>query len=607
MIVRVTPRGMLNVFFRHRVKFMLVFLLFFGAAAAYCAIATPKFRSDAALLVKFASNNTARGDGLPSLGIAAQQIERKEVVNSQIGLLQSQDLLSSVLDAITIAAIYPSLSSVPDSRMQRQMALQQFARDLDVEPQKDSSIIQLSLLNRDAEVSAKALTLLIDKFIGLQSTIYQSAELPFMQEQLAQAREQLQKSRAAVQAFKSSTGISSLDEERTLLLRQQADMQESLTQAISKQEEAEGRYRKLEAMLKEMPDQIKLSDENDRFKAVDDARQHLSDLLARQKQLGTNYKPDSSTMQALTTQITFARQQLAAVSKESAARIRTGANPVRQQAEIDLAAAAGDQYGATASRESYDAELSRIQQRLRLLEAQSEQLNSLELQQQVDEENFRNYLQAANDARVTDSLNRQRISSIAVVQSPTAPMKPAQPRLPVILAAGLLLGLAGAVTATMLSEMADESFSTSDQIETIMGLPVLGTFTMRAPMGARPLPAYVKLLPLLILLLAATVPGLAFGFDKLDPVYGQRLVVRSPSGDVVEFLYPQHGQFQREKPNGGTLGWAKRVGSTLTFYDRNGRRESVARPGLLPPNYPIAAIAVIRDTSGNPIGMIADY
>ena len=99
-----------------------------------------------------------------------------------------------------------------------------------------------------------------------------------MQDQLAQARGELEKSRKAVQDFKASTGINSLDEERSLLLKQQSNAQENLTQAMSKQEEAQGRYEKFEQLLKSMPTDIKLSDQNDRFKAVDDARQRADDL-----------------------------------------------------------------------------------------------------------------------------------------------------------------------------------------------------------------------------------------------------------------------------------------------------------------------------------------
>jgi polysaccharide biosynthesis protein PslE len=606
MIIQLTPRGILNTFFRHRYKFGSIFFLIFGLAATYCAIATPKFESDAALLVKFAPSQSGP-DGLPPVGIAAQQLERKEVVNSQIGVLQSNDLLVSVLNTITIGTLYPSLASIPDVNQRYGKALVRLNKDLDVQPQKDASIIWLSLLNPDANVAARTLNALIDKFIAKQSTIYQSAQLPFMQGQLEDARQKLEKSRAAVEAFKAATGINSFDEERTFLLRQQSDNQESLTQAISRQQEAQGRFKRLEALLKNMPADIKLSDENDRFRAVDDSRQRLDDLLAQQHQFGTNYRSDSTTMETLNSQISFAQQQLSSASKQSAARIRTGANPVRQQAEIGLVTAAGDQDGATASRTSFESELARIKQKLSALEGDSERLDSLQLQQQVDEENFRNYLQAVNDARVSDDLNRQRISNIAIVQSPTVPAVPVKPRTLFILAAGFLLGLAAAIAATLLAEMADEAFSTADQIESVLGLPVLGTFTMRDRMTLTRTPAYVKLLPLLVLLAGLALPSIAFGFDQLDPAYGQRLVVRDSHGAVTETLYPDGGKFDRTGPHGEQLGWAQRLGPTLIFYDPDGRLTSTASRQLLPPNYPLTAIAVVRDISGNPIGMVARH
>src|SRR5215469_17562245 len=85
MIVQITPRGLLGIFFRHWFKFALVFLFFFGTAAAYCLVATPKYMSEARLMVKFGGNQS-RPDALPSSTISAQQLERKEVVNSQISV-----------------------------------------------------------------------------------------------------------------------------------------------------------------------------------------------------------------------------------------------------------------------------------------------------------------------------------------------------------------------------------------------------------------------------------------------------------------------------------------------------------------------------------------
>jgi len=607
MIVRITPRAMLNTFFRRRYMFASFFLLVFGLAATYCLIRPPRYESDAALLVKFAPVQQNQNSGLPATGIAAAQLERQQIINSQIAVMQSQDILVDLLNTVTIRTIYPSLAGIPDPNLRRDTALARLNQDLDIQPAKNANIITLALLNTDAEIGAKALNLLIDKFIAEQSKIYQSAELPFMQDQLAQARGELEKSRKAVQDFKASTGINSLDEERSLLLKQQSNAQENLTQAMSKQEEAAGRYEKIEQMLKSMPSNIKLSDENDRFKAVDDARQRADTLLAQQKMMGDNYRSDSQTMKTLNAQLGFAQQQLASASRESAARVRTGVNPVRQQAEVDLMTAAGDQYGATASRASYEAALEHIAEKLSKLESQSQQLDALTLQQQVDEENFRNYLQAVNDARVTDDLNRQRISSIAVIQSPTVPVAPSRPRVKIILAAGFLLGLAGAITLVLLAEMFDEGFSTADQIETVLGLPVLGTFTMRRRPSVRTLPGYAKLLPLLLLLLGLTLPGNAFGFDQLDPAYGQRLVVRDSNGHITETLYPRNGQFDCSDTTGQTLGFAKRIGSTLTFFDPEGRQTSTARRELMTANYPMNALAVVRDSSGNVIGVVSRH
>jgi uncharacterized protein involved in exopolysaccharide biosynthesis len=612
MIIEATPRGMLNIFFRHRYKFAMVFLPIFSLAAAYCfLIAIPRYESDASILVKFADSQSSQGNNpAAGQGIAASQLERIQIINSQIGVLLSQDVLTDVLNTMKIETVYPVLAGV-DPQLKLATAISLLNRDLDVEPGKNANIINLTLLNQNPAVSAKFLNLLIDRFSAKQWSIYQNSQLPFMQQQLAQAREKLEKARTAVEEYKATNGINSLEEERTLLLKQQSDAQENLTQAMSKQEEAQGRYAKLEEMLKSMPKDTKLSDENDRFKAVDDARSRVDDLLARQKQMSDNYLPGSTPMQALTAQLDFAQQQFARASKESAARIRTGANPVRQQTEIDLMTAAGDQFGATAGRASYEAELARIREKLSTLESRSQRLDALTLQQQVDEENFRNYLQAVNDATVSDDLNRQRISSIAVVQSPTVAVAPTRPRTKIVVPAAFLLALAAAITTILLAEMFDESFSRANQIEAVLGLPVLGTFTNRrrlARIVPRALPSYAKLLPLLILLVFASVaPRAALGFDQLDPTYGHSLVVRDQTGHVIEVLSPKRDRFLRESKTGGSLGWAQRMGSSLAFFDRDGHQVSTARRELMPPNFAIGAIAVLRDGTGNAIGIVARH
>ena len=90
MIIQVTPRTMLHSFFRRRYMFASFFLLVFGLAATYCLIRPPRYESDAALLVKFQQAQPTQSTSLPTTGIAAAQLERQQIINSQIAVLQSQ-------------------------------------------------------------------------------------------------------------------------------------------------------------------------------------------------------------------------------------------------------------------------------------------------------------------------------------------------------------------------------------------------------------------------------------------------------------------------------------------------------------------------------------
>jgi len=475
MIVEMTPRSLLSVVFRHRVKFMAVLAACLWLAGAYCLIATPKYQSEASLLVRFGSGQPAGGEpGTSSPAITAAQQERREIVNSQIRFLHSRDLLAAVVKIIGVNVLYPDLTA--DTASIEDTAMDRLDRNLGTEAGKDSDVIELWLQNPNPAVAARTLQAIIDEFQKRQSQVYQSQQLGFLQNQLEQARAQLATSRTAVENFKVATGIASLDEERSLMLRQRSDVRQKLVDQVSKQQEAEQRYTKIEDALKQLPAEIKLSDEADRFKPVDDARERLSELRTREHELSINYRDDSSPVMNLQKQIQFSEGELARLSKESVARIRTGPNPVYQMLQEDALKAAGDESAASGARKPLEAELDRLDARLAELNEKTGKLNELELQQQVDEDNFRGYLQGVEQARLNNDLNREGITSVAIVQSPTIPSQPTKPDVPLIMAVAFLIGLAAGIAVTFIAEMADEAFSTPGQIEAVLGVPVLAVF-----------------------------------------------------------------------------------------------------------------------------------
>ncbi len=254
---------------------------------------------------------------------------------------------------------------------------------------------------------------------------------------------------------------------------------------ISTEQEAEQRYQRIEEALKKLPYEITLANEADRFKPVDDARERLSELRQREYDMALNYKDNSVPVQNLRKQIGFAEEDLARLSKEGVARLRTGPNPVYQDLQKAALTAAGDEAAAAGGRKPLESELERLEARLDELGQKTGQLNELELQQQVDEENFRNYLQGVESARLTNDLNREGITSVAIVQQPTIPINTARPRVGLIMLLALVFGLALGIAVSFFTEMTDEAFSMPNQIESVIGVPVLATFPLASASGRR--------------------------------------------------------------------------------------------------------------------------
>jgi uncharacterized protein involved in exopolysaccharide biosynthesis len=483
MIVEATPRSLLNVVFRHRVKFLATVVTCLFLAAAYCLVATPKYKSTAELLVRFGSGQQQTRTGVSiTPEISAQQQERKEIVNSQIALLQSRDLLSDVLRTVGIARVYPNLAADTPQELDNK-AVEQLGKDLDPEGGKDSDVIDLSVLNPDPAVAADLLRTVIAKFQKREASVYQSQQLPFLQDQLQQARSALTASRNAVEIFKTNAGISSLDEERSLILHQRSDTRAKLVLEISSEQEAEQRYARIEEALKKLPYEITLTNEADRFKPVDDARERLSELRQREYEMSLNYRDNSVPIVNLRKQIGNSEDELARLAKQGVARLRTGPNPVYQDLQKAALTAAGDEAAAAGARKPLEAEIDRLDARLDDLGRKTGKLNELELQQQVDEENFRNYLQGVESARLNSDLNREGITSVAIVQEPTVPTKIAKPNVPMIMLLALALGIALGMAVTFFAEMTDEAFSMPNQIESVIGVPVLAVFPQTAASG----------------------------------------------------------------------------------------------------------------------------
>ncbi|HEX5473743.1 MAG TPA: hypothetical protein VFX12_03690, partial [Vicinamibacterales bacterium] len=119
-------------------------------------------------------------------------------------------------------------------------------------------------------------------------------------------------------------------------------------------------------------------------------------------------------------------------------------------------------------------------ERARKLDTEGATQDVLKRSMQIAEENYRLYLKKAEEARISDALDRTRIANVAIAEPPTVPALPAGPgRLLVALigaAAALFIGLFTAYLLDFLSPYC----TTPGEVEDALGIPVLATLPARS-------------------------------------------------------------------------------------------------------------------------------
>jgi len=403
-------RDLLGAFFRRYRLFRKVFILVVLFGIANILFSQKLYQANGSLLVKFGADAES-GVNKPNNNMPLPSNDRKEIMESNIEILQSHDLLESIIKKIGIQRLYSELS---DDRSGYETAIKKLNDShLSVKSPTQSNIIEISILNKDPEVAAEFVSDLQEAFITKQLEVFNKPQTEFIEEQIKQAYEKLQKSQKELRDFKATTGISSLEDELNELLKQKSN-----AAAIAVQ-------------------------------SLDDTKTKLSELKDKEAELLATYKPDSP-------EVSSVRKSIAEVARQiSEKQTNVYANSVDSELASQNAS---------------------INARIAVLEEKRGQYDDLVRKVHLDEENHKNYLARSEEARVNATLGEKKITSISVVDRPIVPIKPAKPRKLLILAASVLLGVILGIALIALSEVLDESFRTPKQLEKNLGLPVFACF-----------------------------------------------------------------------------------------------------------------------------------
>ena len=474
MLYQRSFREILQVFLRRRTLFAVMFGVVGMTGGAYLLFKQPLYMSNATLVLHFG------GQAVPDIGhsVAIQlegSNEHREILNSDAAILNSPELLRSVVDNIGLANLYPRIASGNDPEdVKQSRAVNAFASNLSVDVGTQSDVINIGFLHPNPVLAQDAVRELLGRFYQQEADVYANPQLAFAKSEAEKAKASLTEAQTELTAFKSKYNISNLSEQVSQLLEQRTDVESRWRIAQAALLQAQQQEDALTKLLQTIPPTAAAGGE---YRAGGSAEVRLNELRAERSRLASSYHPGSLVLRELDAQIYSLSRAVSQWTAQSRGRAGYWPNEVYQSIRTDLLRATAQATSATQPVQVLETQLKQINDQLNSLEWEKNQYDNLTQAVQIHSDTYRSLAIRYETARVEANRNAQRISAAVLISSPIVPTEPARPRKQLVAFGALLAALIVASGTVLAFEALDDRFQTPADVTRILRVPVLATFT----------------------------------------------------------------------------------------------------------------------------------
>jgi len=475
MIQPLTPRLAMRIVGKHKLALLAFAAATLSLAAVYLALAPRQYVSSAAILVAVDGNatpDTRLGDAEAPKPL--NQDIADMIVNTHIDLFKSRDVVREALLSEGLARLYPAIAqdtSIDEATRIDRAVDRLLNRDLTIQAGRSSSVLAITLRNRDRHIAREMLSTLVATYLKRTAHLNDPASA-FLGQQVDEAHSALDHTRQDYLAYLREQRVTSPAEERIELLRQRRDIEENIADARAKMVADASSQAVLTRALSGTQQQITLSNENDStMLQVTDAQTKVTAAEQRYLVASQQYSADNPLLRNAQDNLNAARDVYQKTVKTPSARVRTGANPVFQEIEKQLALTQSDMAARQSAVDSWAHELEAVQAQLAHLDDVAGQVDTLELQVKAQETAYHTFLLRSEQAGAAGNMNAAGISALTVVQAPTLPFEPT-PKTSLIVAVATLVALLGGLGLCFALELSKRTFSSAEEIELMTGLPV---------------------------------------------------------------------------------------------------------------------------------------
>lgn len=436
----------LRVLRKHRWLITGLFLLTVIAGAMWTFVQTPIYQASATVLIEPEPPKVLNIQEVTTIGSSALEYYR-----TQYALIQSTPVAQGAIDALTKAGHTSALAALGAAKDTRGTP----PGMLTVEPIRNTQLVLIKFEHPDPAIAAEVATAVAQAYVryNLDVKLKSTREaLAWLNEQMAGLRAKVQQSSEALQNYRVKSGLLGLQEQRALTAQKIADATKSHQEAQAQRLSVEAKLREVTRIVKDRAGAESIST------VIDDPlirriKTELADLQVQRSKLLQTYKEKHPEVLKIDAQMQQLSQRLDVEMQKTLRTLET---------EFRVARAREDNL------------LSAVNQ----LRREGQDVNEKEIPylalQRENESNQQLYEAVLKRVKETGVAGGLDANNVRVVEEAKPPSVPIRPRKTMNLVLSLLVGIVAGIGAAVAIEYFDTSLKSPDDVQRVLGLPVLG-------------------------------------------------------------------------------------------------------------------------------------
>jgi uncharacterized protein involved in exopolysaccharide biosynthesis len=416
-------------------------------------------------------------------------LDRNQIIQAELQIIQSSALATETLKAVGIDKIYPGL---PDDETGLRAAVARFGHDFAVNSVPQSNVIEMSLRNAERSVAVQLLSELISHYISYRNGVFdkpQQAQGPDTER--AQFAERLRKAEESLSQFGIEHGVSNIDEQISLQIRQKVDNSNQQSVVAQQIDETAARVETLHKQLVTLPKTVPMFAESSRSQESTGLTDSLVKLQIQRRELLARYQDGYPLVRDIDRQIATVQSQIARNPARENAMSRNGRNTIYDDLHREEIILSSQLQGFIAKRAQLIAEASRLQARSDELTTVARHYRDLQRTRDVLDQSYRSIARSSEETQLSAAVERAGAANVRVVQPPDVPLG-GRNQGPILVVIGVALGILSAVSVFTLLNATRQVFVSVRDVEKQLDLPVLLAVPLamapRRPSSAKPGP-----------------------------------------------------------------------------------------------------------------------